>query len=129
LYDSESSALLENLYDSESSALLENLKRIGWTSWAAVSLYTEDYVCWLSLDKFWIPVEEEYSAMRRKAIYILLQFSTLYLYEQAFSCLTSIKSKGRNRLISVEHEICVCYSKVRPKIKYLWDKEQAQVSH
>jgi hypothetical protein len=58
----------------------------------------------LSLGLFWISVEEEYPAIHGKAIYKLLQFSTSYPYkcEQAFSCLTSIKSKNRNRLISVE---------------------------
>jgi hypothetical protein len=39
----------------------------------------------LSLDKFWISVKEEYSAIHRKAIYIyiyiLLQFSTSYMCE------------------------------------------------
>jgi hypothetical protein len=55
----------------------------------------------LFLDKFWISVEEEYPAIHRKAINILLQFSSAYMCEQALSCLTSIKIKDRNRLISV----------------------------
>jgi hypothetical protein len=42
----------------------------------------------LSLDKFWISVKEEYPAIHRKAINILLQFVTSYMCEQAFSCLT-----------------------------------------
>jgi hypothetical protein len=63
------------------------------------------------------------------AINILLQCSTSYLCEQAFSCLTSIKSKDRNRLISVEDELRVCLSKVQPRIKYLCSKKQGQVSH
>jgi hypothetical protein len=48
----------------------------------------------LSLDKFWISVKEEHPAIHREAIYILLQFFTSYMHEQAFSCLTSIKSKS-----------------------------------
>jgi hypothetical protein len=52
-------------------------------------------------DKFWICIKEEYPAIHRKAVNILLQFSTSYMCEQAFSCLTSIKSKDRNHPISV----------------------------
>jgi hypothetical protein len=44
-----------------------------------------------------------------KAVKILLQFSACYLCEQASSWLTNIKSKDRNRLLSVEEELgCVC---------------------
>jgi hypothetical protein len=57
-------------------------------------------------------LKEEYPAMHSKAILILLQFSASYVCEQAFSCLTSIKSKDKNRLISVEDEFHVCLSKV-----------------
>ena len=35
----------------------------------------------LSLDKFWISVKEKYPAIHRKAINILLQFSTSYMCE------------------------------------------------
>ena len=83
----------------------------------------------LFLDEFWISVKEEFPTIHRKASKILLQFSTSYMCEQAFSCLTSIKSKDRNCLLSVENEIRVCLSKVRPRIKYLCNKRQAQVSH
>ena len=41
----------------------------------------------LSPDKFWISMEKEYPIIHRKAINILLQFSTSYMYEQAFSYL------------------------------------------
>jgi hypothetical protein len=44
----------------------------------------------LPLDKFWISVKEEYPAIHRKAMNILLQVLTSYMCEQAFSCLTSI---------------------------------------
>jgi hypothetical protein len=65
----------------------------------------------LPLDKFWISAKEEYPAIHRKAMNILLQFSNC-MCEQAFSCLTSMKSKGRNSLISVEGEIRVSFSQV-----------------
>jgi hypothetical protein len=61
---------------------------------------------------------------------MLLQFSTSYMCEQAFSCLTSIKSKEKNVLISVEDQHRVCLSTVLPRIQYLCSKKkkQAQVS-
>ena len=83
----------------------------------------------LSLDKFWISVKVEYPTIHRKAINILLHFSTSYICEQAFSYLTRIKSKDRNCLFSIENEISVCLSKVRLWIKNLCSKRQAQVSH
>jgi hypothetical protein len=78
----------------------------------------------LPLDGFWISVKEEYPAMHRKTVNILLQFSTSYMCEQAFPCLTSRKSKYRSHLISVEDEICVCVSQVRPRIEYLCGKSK-----
>jgi hypothetical protein len=64
-----------------------------------------------SLDKFWISVIEEYPAIHRKAINILLQFLTLYMCEQSFSCLTSIKSNIEIISFQFEDELCVCLSK------------------
>jgi hypothetical protein len=81
-----------------------------------------------SLDKFWISVIEEFPAIHRKAIKILQQFSTSYMCEKDFSCLTSFRSKDTNRLISVENKLRVCLSKVRPRIKYLCSRKEAQIS-
>jgi hypothetical protein len=62
-----------------------------------------------------------------KAMKILRQFSTSYLCEQVFSCLTDIKSKDRNRLLSVEEELGCVFQKLcqefnicvkRNKLKY-----------
>ena len=74
-------------------------------------------------------MKEEFPTIHRKAIDILLKFSTSYMCEQGFSYLTSIKSKEKNRIPSIENEICVCLSKVQPRIKYLCSRRQAQVSH
>jgi hypothetical protein len=59
----------------------------------------------VSPDVFWISIRKEYPVISAKAVNILLQFSTSYLYEQAFSCLTNIKSKERNCLLFVEEEL------------------------
>jgi hypothetical protein len=83
----------------------------------------------VTLDVFWISVRKEYPANSSKAVKILLQFSTSYLCEQAFSCLTNIKSKDRNRPLSVEEELRIFLSKSRPGIQNLCKKKPAQVSH
>jgi hypothetical protein len=62
----------------------------------------------VSPDVFWISIRKEYPVISAKAVNILFKFSTSYLCEQAFSCLTNIKSKERNRLLSVEEELQVC---------------------
>jgi hypothetical protein len=53
----------------------------------------------------------EFPAIHRKPINILLQFLTSFICEEVFPCLTSIKSRERNCLISVEDELHVCLSK------------------
>jgi hypothetical protein len=83
----------------------------------------------VSLDVFWISIRKEYPVISAKAMKILLQFSTSYRCEEAFSCLTNIESKHRNRLLSVEEELRVCLSKIRPRIQRLCEQKQAQVSH
>jgi hypothetical protein len=57
---------------------------------------------------FWISVVKEYPVISAKAVKILLQFSTSYLWEHAFSCLANIESKDRNHLLSVEKELREC---------------------
>jgi hypothetical protein len=81
------------------------------------------------LDVFRISVGKEYPVISVKAVKILLQFLTFYLCEQAFSRLINTKSKERNRLLSVDEELRVRSSKIRPRIQHLCKKKQAQVSH
>nr|XP_006124427.1 creatine kinase S-type, mitochondrial [Pelodiscus sinensis] len=81
----------------------------------------------MPLDVFWISIRREYPVISAKAVNILLQFSTSYLCEQAFSCLTNIKSKESNHLLS-EEGLLVCLSKIQPRIQHLCKKKQAQVS-
>jgi hypothetical protein len=81
------------------------------------------------LDMFWISIRTEYPVISEKAVKILLQFLTSYLCEQAFSCLTNIKNKDRNRLFSAEEKLLVCLSKIRPRVQHSCKKKQAQISH
>jgi hypothetical protein len=83
----------------------------------------------VSPDVFWISITKDCPVISAKAVNILLQFSTSYLCEQAFLCLTNIKSKERNHLLFVEEELRVCLSKIRPIVQHLYKKKQARVSH
>ena len=49
----------------------------------------------MSLDEFWIKFQYEYPNIGEKALVILLQFSTTYLCETAFSVLTNLKTRKR----------------------------------
>ena len=81
------------------------------------------------IDTFWIAVKEEYPSLPKKALTILMQFSTSYLCELAFSILHNIKSKKPERLCCIEEEMRVCLSKIRPNIETVAKKYQAHVSH
>ena len=82
-----------------------------------------------SLDSFWVSIENEYPTIAIKAIQILLLFSTTYLCEVGFSSLTNIKSVKRERLSSVEEEMQVCLSTIRPRIKEICKSKQSQIPY
>jgi len=81
------------------------------------------------LNEFWIHVEKIHDKIGKKALKILLQFSTSYLCEQGFSTLVNIKTNKRMKMEFIEEEMRVCLSTIRPQIKDLCKKKQAQVSH
>ena len=83
----------------------------------------------MPLGEFWIRVQNEYPCVGKKAIVLLLQFSTLYLCESGFSVLTNIKTKKRERLLIDEEEIRVALSNVPPDIKGICANSQARISH
>ena len=80
----------------------------------------------MPLGEFWIIVQNEYPCVGKKAIVLLLQFSTSYLCESGFSVLTNIKTRlttycrGKN-----EGDL----SSVPSDIKGIGAKSQAQISH
>jgi hypothetical protein len=84
------------------------------TLWAAVWLYTQDEI--------YRPIAGHVLDFWEKRISCHSQESKLHI--AAISCLTSIKSKDRNHLISVKNKFCVCSSKVRPTAKYLCSKNK-----
>lgn len=70
------------------------------------------------LDTFWLGLKDEYGLLSRKAVDKLLQFSTTYLCESAFSTMTVIKTKQRNRL-DAEEAMILAISPILPNIKEL----------
>ena len=76
----------------------------------------------LSLDAFWLLVDKKYPAIAKKALRLLVQFSTSYFCAFGFSALTTIKYKRRAQFLSVEDELRVCLSKTPRNLKELYKK-------
>ncbi|CAI6354382.1 unnamed protein product [Macrosiphum euphorbiae] len=80
-------------------------------------------------DSFWISLQNEYPEVSKKALQILLPFSTSYMCESAFSILEVTKTKKRSTLKDIESELRVSLSTIRPRIEDLCSIRQSQVSH
>ena len=76
----------------------------------------------MPLDEFWIKIQNEYHNIGEKALVILLQFSTTILCKTAFSVLTNLKTRKRERLLVVVEEMV-------PNIERICAKNQALISH
>ncbi|XP_068209295.1 protein FAM200A-like [Palaemon carinicauda] len=59
----------------------------------------------LSLDEFWVQIMTKYPHVAKKALVMLIQFSTSYQCELGFSALANIKTNKRERLKTLEEEI------------------------
>ena len=82
----------------------------------------------LPLDMFWLQLNSEYEQLSNKAVFKILQFPSTYLCEQAFSSMTTIKTKNRNRL-QLEGPLRLAVSKITPRINMLVSEMQPQNSH
>ncbi|KAL7646078.1 UNVERIFIED_CONTAM: hypothetical protein RMT77_002979 [Armadillidium vulgare] len=76
------------------------------------------------IETFWISIQNEYPTLAKKALSVLLQFSTSYVCELGFSTLNNIKHKKRERLRSTEEDMRVCLSHIRPNIEEIVKKHQ-----
>ena len=63
------------------------------------------------LDRFWVCVSRIHLNIGNKALKILLQFSTTYIFEESFSTTTNIKSmkRGRLKMLDVEMRLSLSY--------------------
>jgi len=73
-------------------------------------------------------MKNEYPDLHEIAMRFLLCFSITYLCETAFSALTVLKTKQRNRL---QHSDCLHFAitSIHPTINKLTDRKQQQKSH
>ena len=67
-------------------------------------------------NKFWLKMRKYIPNLAKNAIVVLMKFPTSYLCEFSFSFLTSIKSKNREKLLSVEEEMRMALSEFTPNI-------------
>jgi hypothetical protein len=82
----------------------------------------------MSICDVWIAAHREFKELSEAAISHLLPFPLMYLCEQAFSALISIKMKHRNRL-NPEPNLILTLMKICPRIEVLACQKQAQSSH
>ena len=81
------------------------------------------------MTSFWLSLQEEYRIIIKKAIEVLLPFSTSYLCEAGFSAMNTMKSKTRSRLQTLEEGPRVCLSTIQSRTRNVMRQHQAQVSH
>ena len=62
-----------------------------------------------SLEHFWVPQLETYSLLPKRALAMLVPFTTTYLSKTGFCCLPHIKTKSRNRL-DAQHDMHITLS-------------------
>jgi hypothetical protein len=82
-----------------------------------------------TLLQFWDLAKKEFSVLSEDALSTLLHFFTTYLFEQGFSRLAYIKNKKQERLLSLDQELRVCLSVIRPHFKQLCKSKQAHISY
>jgi len=82
----------------------------------------------MSLVQFWIKVKPEYPQLHEKAMRYLLPFSTTYLCEAAFSTMSLIRTKQRNRLM-IEPALRIALTNLTPRIQKLVQTKEQQQSH
>ncbi|XP_068212526.1 zinc finger BED domain-containing protein 5-like [Palaemon carinicauda] len=63
----------------------------------------------LPLDEFWVHIKTKYPHVAKKALVMLIQFSTSYQCELGFSAVANIKANKRERLNTLEEEMRVKY--------------------
>lgn len=82
----------------------------------------------VSLPSFWISRLADTPTLARRALKVLVSFSTTYLCEQGFSAVLGMKSKRRNRL-DVTSDARLALSATSPRISKLAAQMQNHPSH
>jgi len=77
----------------------------------------------MSNSKFWIRMKHEYPNLHEITMSFLLCFSTTYLCETAFSAMTVLKTKQRNRL-QLSDCLRLATTSIHTRINELTDRKQ-----
>jgi hypothetical protein len=77
---------------------------------------------------FWLSLRHDYPIMTKKAIEALLPFFISYLCEAGFSATNTMKSKNRSLLQTLEEDLKVCLSTMRPRTRNVIRHHEAHVS-
>ena len=80
----------------------------------------------VSVDRFWIRRLDDYHFLAHEAVKVLLAFPTSWECEAAFSQISIIKTKHRNRL-GVEPDIRVALSSTSPRIRHIIATKHKQI--
>ena len=78
------------------------------------------------LDNFWSIQLETYPKLAEKALAVLLPFSTC-LCKAGFSSLVYLKNKYRNRLETMENDLCIALSNRQPQYEKLVDMKARKI--
>lgn len=78
---------------------------------------------------FWVGLIDESPLLSEKALKLLLPFHSTYLCETAFSTLSVIKNKHRNRLLNLNAPMRLALTSFEPNIEKLSSEMQDQGSH
>ena len=82
----------------------------------------------LSRPHFWLSVKNEYPSLSKKAMKILIQFSTTYLCEKTFSSVIVIKTRYRSRL-EIDAPLRLAVTSLASNLHILMSNKQKQPSH
>ncbi|XP_053145433.1 zinc finger MYM-type protein 6-like [Hemicordylus capensis] len=82
----------------------------------------------MPIAQFWIKLKDEYEILHKKAMKILLPFSSTYLCEAGFSSMSLIKTKTCNR-VDINNYLRLALTKTEPRIDRLVKTKQEQCSH
>ena len=81
-----------------------------------------------SLENFWCKTQIDFRGLAKRALNVLVPFSTTWLCESGFSSLLYMKNKDRN-LLNPENELRISLTHKEPRFEKLIEKRKEQKSH
>ena len=80
-----------------------------------------DFDVYKDIGKFWINLANRHSAVKNRALQVLVKFGTTYVCEAAFSSMVFIKNDYRSRMTAINLENCMvcCLTSYTPRYRKL----------